>query len=125
MAEGTEATTDGLTYEEVAQIVDGAVSSQVEAGNAQVGQLAQRLDGIGSDVQTLVLRSEEGSSGAEGGSETVVAIGDDQWAEMRESWLWAKQSAQVGLYLALVATLLVAAIFGSRLWDEMAKGWRR
>lgn len=125
MAEGTEATNNGLTYEEVAEIVDGAVSSQVNAGNAQVGQLAQRLDDIGSDVEALVLRSEEASSGAEGGSETVIAIGDDQWSEMRESWLWAKQSAQVALYLALLVTLLVAAIFGSRLWAAMAKGWRK
>lgn len=116
----------GLTAEDVAKLIDDAVARENDAENDRTTLLVERLDSIGDGVALLAQGAqgaEDDSAGAEGAS--VVALSDDQWQEMRESWLWAKSSAQTALFLALLVTLLVAAIFGNRLWDAMAKGWRR
>lgn len=113
----------GLTAEDIAKLIDDAVARENDAENDRTTLLVERLDSIGDGVALLAQGAEDDETGSEAAS--VVALSDDQWQEMRESWLWAKSSAQTALFLALLVTLLVAAIFGNRLWDAMAKGWRR
>lgn len=113
-----------VDYQHIADIVGAEVDAALgEVGiyalGAKVDELAANTEGVASDV--VALRTAVESGGAES---TVVLVDSSQWEEMRESWAWLKQGFSVALFLVLVVTLLVAALFGNRLWQAMATGWR-
>lgn len=113
-----------VDYQHIADIVDAEVSAAlgevgINALGAKVDELAANTAGVASDV--VALRTAVESGGAES---TVVLVDSAQWEEMRESWAWLKQGFSVALFLVLVVTLLVAALFGNRLWQAMSTGWR-
>lgn len=113
-----------VDYQHIADIVGAEVDAALgEVGigdvGAKVDELAANTEGVASDV--VALRTAVESGGAES---TVVLVDSSQWEEMRESWAWLKQGFSVVLFLVLVITLLVAALFGNRLWQAMATGWR-
>ena len=90
--------------------------------SAQLDGIAATLD---SESQTLdAMLVKLGESNANETTSTVL-IDKAQWDEIRESWLWAKSCASVGLFLALLCVLLVSAMFGNRLWSAFSKGWRK
>lgn len=107
--------------ETVQQVVEQSVSDgmreHVDTQSASVVDLARSVDSL------VASKAAEGDYTVADGTVTVV-ISDTQWAEMRESWLYAKGVMQVSLYLALVCTLLVASLLGNRLWSAFSKGWR-
>lgn len=113
-----------VDYQHIADIVGAEVDAAMgEVGfddvAAKVDELAANTAGVASDVDALRTAVESG-----GAESTVVLVDSAQWAEMQESWAWLKQGFSVALFLVLVVTLLVAALFGNRLWQAMATGWR-
>ena len=105
---------------QVRELLDGyglSKSSEVANVDAKVDSLSQSVAANAQRLDALAAASAEGS-------ETVVSVSDAQWAEMRDCWLHAKASMSVGLFLALVLTLLCAAVLGSRLWADFSRGWR-
>lgn len=88
------------------------------------GEVDEDLGKLRKGVRTLSEQLNE-TSGGETIENCTVTISQDQWAEMRDSWLWAKEWAGLSLFVAVVCALLVAALFGSRLWADFARGWRR
>ena len=87
-----------------------------------------KLDMLGEGQTILYEQIGNATRGAEveeRATNETVSIDGAQWQEMRESWLWIKGAAGIALFYAMVVTLLVAAVFGSRLWSAFSKGWRR
>lgn len=113
-----------VDYQHIADIVSAEVDAAlgevgIDALSSKVDELAASAQGVASDVVALRTAVE-----SEGSASTVVLVDATQWEEMRESWEWLKQGFSVALFLVLVVTLLVAAMFGNRLWQAMATGWR-
>lgn len=113
-----------VDYQHIADIVSAEVDAAlgevgIDALSSKVDELAADTAGVASDVVALRTAVE-----SEGSASTVVLVDATQWEEMRESWEWLKQGFSVALFLVLVVTLLVAALFGNRLWQAMATGWR-
>ena len=106
--------------ETVSQVVEESVRRGVEGSDdeqlSMLGDLAVKVDGLASS------RGDEGSS--QSGS-YVVVLDDGQWADVQRCWQWAKGGLSACLFLALVCTLLVAALLGNRLWAAFSQGWRR
>lgn len=87
------------------------IDAKADAIAAAVSANGQKVDGVAAAV------AADGS--------TVVLIDDSQWDTIETKWETAGKSMQVVLFLALVVALLLAAIFGNRLWGAFSKGWRR
>lgn len=109
------------------------ISESVNQTNQDIDVLSAKMqDGIGN-VTTRLDAIERGQSemaadvnetrGDDGNA--TVQIDSAQWQQMRESWLWAKDCASLALFLVLVASLFVAALLGTKLWEGFSKGWRR
>lgn len=114
---GTDAALDQLSAK-----VD-ELGKQYEDGNKEV---SQRLDSVekGLADNTALMRGASDETANAENTTYTVQISDEQWQQMRESWLWAKSLSSVALFLGLVLVLVVAALFGSRLWSAFTKGWR-
>lgn len=115
-------------YKTQVQETGQAVVDTVNEGNQTLGR---QIGEITDSLQVLSQSQEDNNrilaklSDRESGSQvTTVAIADNQWQEMRQSWLWAKSAASVALFLCLVVTCLVSAMLGTRLWSAFSKGWR-
>lgn len=89
-------------------------------------QISGRLDGLNEGLVALQDGVAEGSSADEDSetSSSVVVLDSTQWEEVREALGWCKAGFSVLLFLSLVCTLLVAALFGNRMWSAFSKGWR-
>lgn len=128
-ASTSSVTAVGATPDEVRQIVQDAIADYetrmtedtATRDAAYNDKFLVLQDSLAENHDLIVGVGDDVSKAATG----VVTISDDQWRTMQECWGWAKSCAAVALFLALVATLLVAALFGSKLWDHFSKGWRR
>lgn len=89
-----------------------------------IEDLGRRIDALGDGVQALAAGNTDDDEVATA-DVVVMELSDGQWQELRESWGWCKAGFSVALFLGLVCTLLVAALFGNRLWSAFSKGWRR
>lgn len=89
-------------------------------------QISDRLDGLNAGLVALQDGVAEGASADEDSetSSSVVVLDSVQWEEVREAWGWCKGGFSLLLFLSLVCTLLVAALFGNRMWSAFSKGWR-
>lgn len=105
------------------QDVQNTISDGDAKTSAQLDGIAATLDSESQTLDAMLVKLGE-SNQSETNNQTVV-IDSGQWSEMRESWLWAKSCAGVGLFLALVGVLMVSAIFGNKLWTAFSKGWRK
>lgn len=104
------------------QDVQGAISEGDEKTSAQLDGIAATLDSESQTLDAMLVKLGESKSTD---TTNTVMIDNAQWAEMRESWLWAKSCAGVALFLVLVCVLIVSSIFGNRLWTAFSKGWRK
>lgn len=95
------------------------------ARSADVQSLSTKVDTISQAVASDGQKIDSLSTAVAENSASTVTIDAGQWQEMRESWLYCKSGIQVGLFLVLVLSLIVAALFGNRLWSAFAKGWRK
>lgn len=118
----------GATPDEVSQIVDDAIAAYearqyeyYEAAHEQTNNQLVEIQTAADDNNGLLVALADDVAKTSTG---VVVISDNQWKTMQECWGWAKNCAAVALFLVLVATLLVAGLFGSKLWDHFSKGWR-
>ena len=116
---------------EVLARIDNSTSSIDAAMSEGFANVNSRLDAIGNDQARLMLDIENATIGGEerNANETetnaTVTISPAQWSQLESNWDALQASSAVSLFLTLVCTLLVAAVFGSRLWDAFSKGWRR
>ena len=97
------------------------IGVQMQEGFSEVDD---DFKGVRKDIRSLSEQLNE-TAGGETVENCTVTISPDQWAQMRDSWLWAKDWAGLSLFVSVVCALLVAALFGSRLWSDFARGWRR
>lgn len=129
----SDVTSTGATPDEIREIVEEALedyevrqASVVEDVSAQrAAELAALQDGLDAKLaenKDLIVKLGKDVEKVTTGT---VSISADQWSVMQECWGWAKGLGSVALFLALVGTLLMAAMFGSKLWDHFTKGWRR
>lgn len=115
---------------EPVQVIDDESMDREPVQSTSVDQLmaiedlGRRIDALGDGVQALAAGNTDDDEVATA-DVVVMELSDGQWQEIRESWGWCKAGFSVALFLALVCTLLVAAIFGNRLWSAFSKGWRR
>lgn len=115
---------------------DGAVSVVSEpvedtalepvVGVVDVEGLRGDIDALGDKVVSLEsgIRALTSDDAADTDACAVVVLDSSQWQEVREAWGWCKPGISLMLYLAMVVTLLVAALLGTRLWSAFTKGWR-
>lgn len=115
-------TSQSETVSKGLQDVQTTISDCDAKTSAQLDGIAATLDSESQTLDAMLVKLGESNANE---TNSTVLIDDAQWAEMRESWLWAKNCAAVGLFLALVGVLMVAAIFGNKLWSAFSKGWRR
>lgn len=126
---------DGISYEDaqalISQTAEEVAASyyehEREADATYAADLQSLGDALSGDIKALssgvdALSAKEDSKA---GETVVVVLDSSQWAEIQKCWGWAKAGAQVGVYLALVCTLMVCAILGTRLWGSFSKGWRK
>lgn len=115
------------------EVVEDAVSAEVDVAldpsNDQsevLRQINDRLDGLNAGLVALQDDVAAGAAADEDSetSSSVVVLDSTQWEEVREAWGWCKSGFSIALFLVLVCTLLVAALFGNRLWAAFSKGWR-
>ena len=106
--------------ETVSQVVEDSVRRGFEGSDdeqlSMLGDLAVKVDG---------LASARGDEGAGQSGSYVVVLDAEQWSDVQRCWQWAKGGLSACLFLALVCTLLVAALLGNRLWAAFSQGWRR
>lgn len=109
------------SYEEVASQYDQRGAERDEVLSHDLQQVAAGLQSL-ADAQEATAAQEDSENDA---SATVVVLDQQQWADVQRCWGWAKAGLATGLFICLVTTLLVAALFGSRLWSAFSKGWRK
>ena len=100
-----------------------AIESYATKQDAAIADLAGDLAGVHDDVLSLSKTLEAGSKADS--TDTVVVLTDSQWSEVRDAWGWCKGGFSVALYLALLCSLLLAALLGCRLWTAFSEGWRQ
>lgn len=110
-----EAGPQPVSASDVADAVVDAVEPQLRANGDAITILS-------SEVQQL--RNEQATTN-ETQTMQVVALSDGQWQELHDTMVRYQQVSGVTLYLMLSLTLLVAAIFGNKLWEAFSKGWRK
>lgn len=124
---------DVLPIDTSLEVVEDVESAEVDVAldpsNDQSEVLRQingRLDGLNADLVALQDGVAEVASADEDSetSSSVVVLDSTQWEEVREAWGWCKAGFSLLLFLSLVCTLLVAALFGNRMWTAFSKGWR-
>ena len=122
--DGDKGTLDG---EQGTQEVQADVTAAIRE---QTQQLVESLpqydvDGLTDEVRGI---SEQLRTMGEGDTDTqdltTVSIDATQWAEMRESWTWAKGSMQLAMFGLLVCDVLVAVLVGVLLFEKLSGGWR-
>lgn len=122
---GKAAGVDAVTYKDLEDATASINSEVGEVGAAIDDELKVLNESMQENVKAVnALGDTLSRSDSEDAQSGVVLIDDAQWQEMRDSWLWAKSCAQVGLFLALVVVLSMAALLGTRLWTTLARGWR-
>ena len=108
--EGNQAKTDAVLRDIAQDVV--ALNESLEVVGDEVVEVKSALQGV--------------ESADEGDEVTyVVELSDAQWQELRDVWAQVRPTLQVCVYLALVVTLLTAALLGNRLWASFSKGWRK
>lgn len=123
---------DVVTLDDAASLVGDALGSYDSAVDARYQDLSADLAGLSASVSALADSqdlttkqvSKLASSSPDSTATYVVALSSEQWDTVRECWVLAKTGGALALFLALVCTLLVAALLGSRLWSAFSKGWR-
>lgn len=82
-------------------------------------QTNERLDGIDRSIRELSLSVQgEASSGS------IVQVDDSQWVEVTASLDEVRDISSISMFLTLLLVCVGAAILGTRLFTEFARGWR-
>lgn len=116
----TQQNTQGLTDAQLRAVLD----EYALAKETDVQSNSQKLDTISSAVAANGEKIDGVSASVASDAASVVLIDSTQWGTMASKWDTLAQSMQVVLFLALVVTLLLAALFGNRLWSAFSRGWR-
>lgn len=95
------------------------------ARSLEVDNVAQKLDALTQDVAANGSKVDALATAAESAGNEVVTIDQSQWQEMQEAWQHVKNGLGIGLFLALLTSLVLAAILGNGLWGAFSRGWRR
>lgn len=125
----------GISYEDaqalISQTADAVAESYWQHEREADAAYAEDLESLGASLSgdlkalTAGVDALSAKEDSKAGETVVVVLDSSQWAEIQKCWGWAKAGAQVGVYLALVCTLMVCAILGNRLWGSFSKGWRK
>ena len=111
------------TTQDVQALIDTVASvGQVETD--AIDALGARLDSLLASGSAESEVSTSQADSADSGVTYEVVLTDSQWADVQRCWGWAKHGAGVGLFLALLCVLLLAALLGNRLWVSFGEGWR-
>lgn len=129
MSESTGATTQTQTQGATQALTDAQLRAVLDeyglARSEDVRNIDAKADALASTVAANGQKIDGVAASVASDGSTVVLIDDSQWDTIETKWDTAGKSMQVVLFLALVIALLLAAIFGNKLWAAFSRGWRR
>lgn len=118
---------ESLTLDDARELVDDAVK-QVTDGydqkrDAAYQDIANKLVTLEDNDKKILENSSQTKTGS-GTTATVCVLEQTQYEALEYCYHYAQGAAGVLLFLMLVNTLMVAALFGNRLWAAFSEGWR-
>lgn len=104
-----------MTYEQVSQIADDALARSLASDDA----LASDVRALSSSVSALAESNE-----SEGVTQSVT-LDSEQWTLISDYVTYSSEVFRVQNFLLLALLFVACALLGTRLWSDLARGWRR
>lgn len=87
--------------------------------------IAEKLVTLDENDKKLLENTSSSAKSANEQTVYVCKLEQTQYEALDYCYHYAQGAASVMLFLLLVNTLMVSALFGNRLWASFSKGWRK
>lgn len=114
-----------ILFDDVRDAFGEVISQYQEREDVRDGAIRETLDRVSESLDGFVVAAADEDDSESAVGSAVVMLDSQQWADVQRCWGWAKSGLSAGLFLSLLCAVLLAALLGTRLWAEFARGWRR